>query len=370
MSIKNELSSLPEKDNTNFFIRVLRYFVPWRGDTISDLARKFVFVVSLVVFGICVSQLIDFYYGTEEAEQDIINVRELAPSAEKDEPSTLAADVEAPEEMLEQWYDLYSVNQDIIGWIKIDTFRSDPDDENTCYINHPVMQTTDNEYYLYRDFYKNYVYGSKGTLFADYYIPITGYSRANNIVIYGHNMRSLGVMFTHLHEYKTGVDFLKSNPIINFDTLYTSGDRYIIVAAFIGTSDESLDDEEMFDYWRYSNFTENTIADDATDEEKKAAEEDHYSFKNFYEGITSRSWYSSDIDCTEDDEYITLSTCSNEVKGLRWVITARKIRDDETEDDINKMIASYAKRDDSDIDLPSSWENTWGHVTMYKGWWY
>lgn len=369
MSIKNELSTLPSKDNTNFFVRVLKYFVPWRGDTFSDLVRKFVFVVSLVVFGVCVSQLVDFYYGVDEADQDIINIRDLAPSADK-EPATLDPNVNAPDEMLPIWYDIYSINQDTIGWIKIDTFRADPKDENTCYINYPVMQTNDNDYYLYRDVYKNYVYGSSGTLFADYYIPITGYDRADNIVIYGHNMRSLGVKFTHLHEYKTGVDFLKSNPIIDFDTLYTQGDRYIIVSAFIGTSDESLDDEEMFDYWRYSNFTENTLSADATDEEKKEAEEDHYSFKNFYKGITERSWYSSDIKCTKDDEYISLSTCSNEVKGLRWVITARKIREDETEDDVKKMIASYKKRNDADINLPSSWVNTWGQVTMYKGWWY
>lgn len=351
MSIKNELAGLPSKDDTNFFIRVLKYFIPWRGDTVSDLFRKFIFVVSLVVFSISVSQLIDFYYGNEESKSEILALQDLAPKVE-DEDTTLPANVKVPDKMLPRWYDLYSLNQDVVGWLKIDSFRSDPDDEKTCYVNHPVLQYKDNDYYLYKNPYKEYC--QWGSLFADYYYPITGYDRADNIVIYGHNMRSLGVMFTHLHEYKRGVDFLKENAIVDFDTIYTNGDQYIIVAAFIGTSEKKQDTDEMFDYWRYGNF----------DPDKK----EHYSFENFYKGITSRSWYSSNIDCTADDEYITLSTCSNEVKGLRWVITARKIRDDETQKDINKMIASYKKKDDKNIKLPSSWVNVWGQVTMYKGW--
>ncbi len=357
MSIKNELASLPQKDDTNFFIRVLKYFVPWVGDTISDLFRKFIFVASLVVFSICVLQLVDFYYGTEESRQANVALQELSPKLDN-EPVTLPPDAEPPDNMLPQWYELYSLNKDVIGWIDIPTFRADPDDEKTMFINYPVMQSKDNDYYLYKNIYKEYC--EWGSLFADYYYPVTGYERADNMVIYGHNMRSLGNMFTHLLEYKRGVDFLKKNPLIDFNTIYTKDDRYIIVAAFIGTSEENQDTDPMFDYWRFGNFEKY--------DKKKDKKEPHYSFNNFYKGITSRSWYSSDIDCTEDDEYITLSTCSNEVKGLRWVITARKIRDDETEDDIKKMIKSYKKKDDKDIKLPSSWVNVWGQVTMYKGW--
>ena len=32
MSMANETMNLSEKDDTNFFIRVVRYFIPWKGD--------------------------------------------------------------------------------------------------------------------------------------------------------------------------------------------------------------------------------------------------------------------------------------------------------------------------------------------------
>ena len=32
MSMANETMNLSEKDDTNFFVRVVRYFIPWKGD--------------------------------------------------------------------------------------------------------------------------------------------------------------------------------------------------------------------------------------------------------------------------------------------------------------------------------------------------
>lgn len=42
-----------------------------------------------------------------------------------------------------------------------------------------------------------------------------------------------------------------------------------------------------------------------------------------------RSYYTSDIPCSINDEYLTLSTCSTEIYDSRFVVVARKLRDGE-----------------------------------------
>ncbi len=352
MSIENELSGLENRDDSNFFLRVLKYFCPWKGDTLSDLIRKIIFIASVVIFCISLGELIDFYNASDEELQTLAKIQEFEPEANTEDTTAAAVpneDIITPEEMLPKWYELYSLNQDVIGWVKIDTFRAKKNDPKTCFINYPVVQVDDNKEYLHKDIYGNTL--ESGTLFADYFVPITPFHRPDVITIYGHNMRSVGTMFTHLGEYKRGVKFLKKNPIIDFDTLYTNGDRYIIIGAYIANYKASQDDGDVFYYWRFTDF-----------------DDDKYTFEKFKEGIDKRTWYSNEIDCKEDDEYLTLSTCSNEVDDLRWVITARKIRDDEDEEDIEKMVNSYKKREDKDIYLPKCWTDVWGQVTMYKGW--
>ena len=53
MSMANETMNLSEKDDTNFFVRVVRYFIPWKGDGAGEVFRKIVFMFSIVLF--CVS---------------------------------------------------------------------------------------------------------------------------------------------------------------------------------------------------------------------------------------------------------------------------------------------------------------------------
>ena len=44
MSMANETMNLSEKDDTNFFVRVVRYFIPWKGDGVGEVFRKIVFM--------------------------------------------------------------------------------------------------------------------------------------------------------------------------------------------------------------------------------------------------------------------------------------------------------------------------------------
>ena len=80
--------------------------------------------------------------------------------------------------------ELYKINNDLVGWIKIDGTN----------IDYPVMQNED--YYLRRNVYKNYSY--YGTPYLAKYCDI---KNSDNLVIYGHHIKN-NAMFGELEKYK------------------------------------------------------------------------------------------------------------------------------------------------------------------------
>ncbi|MBQ3100087.1 MAG: class B sortase, partial [Clostridia bacterium] len=80
---------------------------------------------------------------------------------------------------------LQQINPDICGWINI------PGTQN---INYPIVQGTDNDYYLTREFKGGYL--AAGSIFLDYRCD-RDFNANHNTVIYGHNMQN-GLMFSEL----------------------------------------------------------------------------------------------------------------------------------------------------------------------------
>lgn len=80
--------------------------------------------------------------------------------------------------------ELRKINRDTVGWIKL---------ENTN-IEYPIVQTSDNRFYLDHSFDKSY--NKAGWIFADCSNKLDGSDK--NIVIYGHNRRD-GSMFDSLN---------------------------------------------------------------------------------------------------------------------------------------------------------------------------
>ena len=319
MSMANETKNLTEKDDTNFFIRFVKYFIPWKGDSIGEIFRKAVFVGSVFLFAFSVNELTDFLKSDEaelnyaqeivkyEPDFDSITYDNVSDSSSQEESSSQNSAPEKVEPVkkehkLQDWAkELLERNDEVVGWIKIPGFVNENGEE---YINFPVLQhvsddpSIGNNYYLTRNIDKQYY--ESGSIYADCMVPITLESQADNITIYGHHMRRLGTSFTHLAEYKDGVDFLKKYPVIEFNTIYDSGERYVIIGCFVAAADDSQDDIPIFDYWRYRNFND-------TDR----------TFDNWIANVRKQSWYSCDVVCDPDDDYITLSTCSNEVAEMR-----------------------------------------------------
>ena len=361
MSMANEIKNISEKDDSNFFVRFVKYFVPWKGDKSAEVVRKIVFIFSIFIFVFSINELTDFLKSDQEqinyAQEivkyepnfDDLNLNDVSGNAEDgdDNPESTVK-----ERKVQSWAkELLNRNDEVVGWIKIPGFVNSDGEE---YINFPVLQhVTDNieegnNYYLKRNIDEEFY--DSGSIYADCVVPIDENGQADNITIYGHHMRRLGTSFTHLAEYKDGVDFLKKYPVIEFNTIYDSGEKYVIVGCFVAAAEDYQDDIPIFDYWRYRNF-----------------DDDQYSFESWIDNVRKQSWYSSDVECTEDDDYISLSTCSNEVSDMRWVIVAKKMTAD---DNLDLIVDSYEEKDDKDIYFPKCWRDVWGNNKKYLGWSY
>lgn len=70
---------------------------------------------------------------------------------------------------------LYKINNDIVGWIKIENSN----------IDYPVMQTKDRpNYYLDKNFYKKY-----SALGTPYLAENCNIEKSDNLIIYGHHIK-------------------------------------------------------------------------------------------------------------------------------------------------------------------------------------
>ena len=93
---------------------------------------------------------------------------------------------DAPDRIEVDWEALQKKNEDLIAWILIPSVE----------ISYPVLQGDDNEYYLHRDFNREYLYA--GSIFMD---KDNSPSFINyNTILYGHNMRD-GSMFAGLKDF-------------------------------------------------------------------------------------------------------------------------------------------------------------------------
>ena len=354
MSMANEAVDLSEKDETNFFIRVLKYFIPWKGDGAGEVVRKIVFMGSIAVFCFSLGKLSDFLKADEKDQtymQEIVSYEQnFTDDIDRTQKGGIDdIDADNPEASvkhreIQDWAKkLLERNEDVIGWIKIPGFCNSDGEE---YINFPVLQGEDNEYYLYKNLDKQYY--ESGSIYADAWATITPEEQSDNITIYGHHMRYLGTSFTHLTEYKKGLDFMKKYPVIEFNTIYESGARYVIVGVFCANIYESQDEGNVFEYWTTRYF-----------------DDSDYKFEDWISEVRKRSWYSNNIECTEDDKYISLSTCTNETSDLRWVIVAKKMT---AEDNLDLIVESYKEKANKDIYFPKCWRDLYGNNKKYFGW--
>lgn len=183
---------------------------------------------------------------------------------------------------------------------------------------HPVVQTPEEEYYLYRDLTGKY--NSHGVPFLSAGSDLE--RRGGNAVIYGHNIyKKTRDVFCDLAGYED-VEYYKEHPII--ETISESGLlRWLIFAYYL------VDNGEQ-DPFRYSDVT--TFA---------GPEE----LESYLEEIRIRNWLLVDANVEYGDSLLTLSSCSVELTGSgtnRMVVVGKLLEDGEDPAEIIKK-ASQAK---------------------------
>ena len=206
--------------------------------------------------------------------------------------------------MQESFAELYAQNPHVVGWLEMD-----PD------IALPVVQW-DNSFYMDHDFDGNE--DVAGTLFEDSRNSLD--PQDDHILIYGHNMKD-GSMFGSLNNYRN-VGFLRNTVCIEFNTIY--GDAQYVPFALFDAS-MTKDDPNYFKLIRL-NFSE------------------EQPFDAFLADVQSRSLFNIPVDVNENDQLLSLVTCSYSMDTGRFIIMCRKLREDETPEQMSALLQQAKSR--------------------------
>ncbi len=272
-------------------------FIPMKGDGGKEIARKSVVIASFLVFVSALSLLMyNMVFLSMQNAALNAEIQKIAHGTDEEDSDGNKPKVDD----VINWDKLLKINDEIVGWIEIDNTK----------VDYPVLwHKEDNrnyQYYLSHN-YKEY-YDSFGSIFIDYRCEKgTG---SKNIVVHGHHIQD-GSMFGDLMKYggTTGdLDFYKKSPTIEFDTPEAQG-TYKIISVFKTNTLSSQG--EFFNYM---------IGDFQNEKD----------FMNYVYNVRVRSLFNCPVDVNEDDELLTLSTCSYEFTNFRTVIVARKVRDGES----------------------------------------
>ncbi len=172
-------------------------------------------------------------------------------------------------------------NKDIIGWIY---------SEGTP-ISYPVVQASNNDKYLRRDINGKYLIS--GTLFVDYRNDKIGSDL--NYIIYGHNMNNSS-MFGSLLDYQSQ-QYYEKHPYVYY--LTPDGDYKIELFAGVFVS---TDKEDIY-----------------------KTEPNSSAFSTYINKLIGKSTFISNVEYNEGDRIVTLSTCSDYVKNVRYVVLGKLI---------------------------------------------
>lgn len=260
-------------------------------------------VVLLIVFGVSAFQVGNYLLEGKKSQdnynalsqikldaQNSVNETQTVPAPSATTGTvTEPASTTAPTEpgILPEYEELYNMNSDMVGWIKIEGTK----------VDYPVMQTPDEaDYYLYKDFSE--AYSTRGSIYAREQCDIN--KPSDNITIYGHHMAD-GSMFAALNAY-TDKKAWDNNSLIFFDTL-TEHHIYKIFAVFKTSAN-------LGEGFSYHQFVDSEDEDD---------------FDEFVSTCKSLAYYDTGITPKYGDKLICLSTCEYTLDNGRLVVAAVRI---------------------------------------------
>ncbi|MBR4020026.1 MAG: class B sortase [Firmicutes bacterium] len=225
----------------------------------GDVLYKIVMAVLVVIILFSLYNIGKILYGYYQGNSQYEEVQEIAKVEEKEEGIDFSA--------------LKKANGDVKAWIYL---------EDTV-IDYPVMQTTNNDYYLYHMF--NGEENGAGSIFIDY--------RNENpfrdfvTVLHGHRMKD-GSMFKPLVQYNDP-EFYKTHKVIEITTPKKKYDCKVFAMATIPA------DSDFYQFYFYSD-------------------EDRQTYLN---NLASWNEISTDVKVSIDDKIVMMSTCTAQLDDNR-----------------------------------------------------
>lgn len=248
----------------------------------------------LIILLFSLSKILDWYQDNETTNENIETIDSITDVVElvDDEATELVNEPDTQES--DYWYyikfplievdflELKQKNADTIGWIQV----------NNTNINYPIVQTTDNDFYLNHSYDKTP--NEAGWVFMDFRNN-SDFSNKNTI-IYAHS-RLDKTMFGSLSKVlKSSWYENKDNHIIKISTP-TENSLWQIFSVY------KIEEEA---YYITTNF------------------QDENTYLEFLTTLKNRSKYDFHTTLTADDSIITLSTCYSDTE--RTVVHAKKIK--------------------------------------------
>ena len=255
-------------------------------------------IVALIcVVGIVISgyQIITWLFDAKNTQEQTGEISDSTNVAELDDSDAETAESDEQEDSPYWRYlkqklidvDLNALrqqNSDTKAWLQVTGTN----------INYPVVQTTNNEYYLKHSFDKSY--NSAGWVFADFRNKLDGTDR--NTIFYAH-ARSDGSMFGSLKN-------ILSSSWVSDDNNFT-----------VRTVNDSVSGLwQVFSVYRIPVTNDYIQTDFRSDEE----------YLNWLNMLKNRSQYKFNANMQATDKIITLSTCHGVTSSERVVMHARLIK--------------------------------------------
>ena len=218
-------------------------------------------------------QLYSIYNGYSVAEEEYTELEEKYVSTDKTEKVT-NTDSNSEKKIEVDFKSLIDINSDTVAWIELPA----------CNISYPVLQTSDNEYYLSHTFEKKE--NHSGAVFLDMYnkSDMSDY----NSLIYGHNMKN-GSMFGRLKKLYQEKDLRDKEPYI-----------YLVL------KDNTVLQYEIFSYY---------IGEDGSKGYNIPQKE--ADFQEYINYCMANSIEKTGIEVKTDDKILTLATCSGAAGGTK-----------------------------------------------------
>ena len=254
-----------------------------------------IYVISFILVGIAVGILFSWHTENVESAKVADNIKNSVITKNvPNDPSKIQI-INPPEENSKEYEslieeplldinieDFASQNSDTVGWISVDGTD----------VDYPVVQTSDNNYYLTHSFDGSY--NSSGWIFGDYRNNFIDFDK--NTVIYGHN-RLNNTMFATLTNVLDINWYQNSSWGIDLVTL-TKDTKWQIVSVYKVPSES---------YYITTNFDSDN------------------NYLDFLNTILERSYFDFATTLDVNDNILTLSTCTN-VNNGRLVVHAKLVK--------------------------------------------